>query len=97
MLYAIQAATGIMLGCMFWLAFYRLRADRVATQRYRTRGKHAFRPRERLRFLLKRSFPMPDEQPEWEQPIVSRLTQVPVPGRTLPADAPPRAGVKEEP
>ncbi len=68
-----------MLAYMFWLAFFRLRHDRVKTKRQLTRGKHAFRPRERLRFLLKRSFPVPEEQAEWEHSIVARLADAPIP------------------
>jgi hypothetical protein len=80
MLYVIQAATILMFGAMMWMAFFRLRADRVTTRRKLTRGKHAFRPRDRMRFLLNRSFKLPEDRPEWEDPLVSRLAARPEPG-----------------
>ena len=56
MLYVIPAATAAMFGYMIWLAVFRMRRDRVWSEREQSRGKFAFRPRERLRFLLHRSF-----------------------------------------
>jgi hypothetical protein len=51
----------------------RLRRDRVKTQREQTRGKFAFRPRDRVRFLLARSFGIIPEKPEWEDKLIARL------------------------
>lgn len=73
MLYFIQAATVLMFLGMLWLAFVRLRPDRVTTKRRLTRGKFAFRPRERMRLLLNSSFKLPEDRPEWEDPLVARL------------------------
>jgi hypothetical protein len=58
------------------------------SERERNRGKHAFRPKDRLRFLLGRSFTVSPEKPEWEEPLVSSLAEVPVavsPNRSRPA------------
>jgi hypothetical protein len=66
-----------MLGYMVWLVTFRLRRERVATERERTRGKRAFRPKERIRFLLHRSFRVPEEKPDWEEPLVSSLAAAP--------------------
>jgi hypothetical protein len=79
MIYLIAAATAGMLVYMLWLLLFRLRRDRVVTDRKLTRGKFAFRPRDRLRFLLKRSFDVPEDKPQWEDPILMRLSDVPVP------------------
>lgn len=75
MFYLLPVATLGMLGFVFWRTAFRLRRDRLVATREGTRGKFAFRPRERLRFLLNRSFPVPDDKPEWEEPIVSRLSE----------------------
>lgn len=78
MFYVIPALTLGMLGYMVWLVTFRLRRERVATQREQTRGKRAFsRPKQRLRFLLHRSFRLPDEKPEWEEPLVATLAKPP--------------------
>lgn len=67
-----------MLAYMMWAAFVRLRRDRVKTERERSRGRFAFRrPKERLRFLLKRSFQVSEEEAPWEKPLVSSLSDVP--------------------
>jgi hypothetical protein len=67
-----------MLGYMVWLVTFRLRRERVATERELTRGKRAFsRPKQRLRFLLHRSFRVPEEMAEWEEPLVSTLARAP--------------------
>ena len=79
MVYMIAAATAGMLGYMLWLLLFRLRRDRVASERNLSRGKHAFRPRERLRFLLNRAFHVPKDKPEWEDPIVSSLANAAAP------------------
>jgi hypothetical protein len=80
MIYLIPAATAAMLGYVFWLAVFRLRRERVRSERELSRGKFAFRPKERLRFLLGRSFGVTKEKPEWEDPLVSRLSEIPSPG-----------------
>jgi hypothetical protein len=76
MLYLIAASTVGMLGFMLWSVGFRLRRDRVAAERELTRGKFAFRPKERLRFLLNRSFETSVEKAEWEDPLVSSLTDI---------------------
>ncbi|HEY0012292.1 MAG TPA: hypothetical protein VGB79_05510 [Allosphingosinicella sp.] len=78
MFYVIPALTLGMLGYMVWLVTFRLRRERVATERALTRGKRAFsRPKQRLRFLLHRSYRLPEERPEWEEPLVSTLARAP--------------------
>jgi hypothetical protein len=78
MFYVIPALTLLMLGYMVWLVTFRLRRERVATEREMTRGKRAFsRPKQRLRFLLHRSYRLPDEKPDWEEPLVASLAQTP--------------------
>ena len=78
MFYVIPALTLGMLGYMVWLVTFRLRRERVATERELTRGKRSFsRPKQRLRFLLHRSFRLPDEKPDWEEPLVSSLAKAP--------------------
>ena len=77
MIYLIPAATAAMIAYVFWLAVFRLRRERVKSERELSRGKHAFRPKDRLRFLLGRSFGVSPERPEWEEPLVSRLTELP--------------------
>lgn len=72
MIYIVSTATLIMLGYMMWRASVRLRHDRVKTERQLTRGRHAFRPMDRIRFLLGRSFRLEDKA-EWEEPLVSSL------------------------
>ena len=80
MFYVLPALTIGMLGYMVWLVTFRLRRERVATEREQTRGKRAFaRPKQRVRFLLNRSFRLPEERPEWEEPLVSSLAQAPPP------------------
>ena len=74
MIYPLVAITAAMSGYMAWLLVFRLRRDRVLAQRDLTRGKFAFRPKDRLRFLLKRSFDVPPERPDWEDQLVSGLT-----------------------
>ncbi len=80
MLYVIPAATFAMLGFMAWLTIFRLRRDVVVTKREQTRGRFAFlRPKDRVRFLLKQSFALPAEKPDWEEPLVGRLPDVKAP------------------
>ena len=97
MIYVASAATALMLGYVFWLAVFRLRHDRVRSERERTRGKHVFRrPQDRARFLLNRTFTAPPDKPEWEEPLVASLAEVPAPGTSrasssasdAPAEAP---------
>ena len=81
-----------MLGYMYWLLVFRLRRDRVKAERERTRGKFAFRrPRDRVRFLLKRTFNPAPDKPEWEDALLSSLAEAPAdsatgeePGRNAP-------------
>ncbi len=73
MIYPLVAITAAMSGYMVWLVVFRLRRDRVLAERDLTRGKFAFRPKDRVRFLLKRSFDVPQERPEWEDRLVSGL------------------------
>lgn len=73
MIYPLVAITAAMSGYMVWLLVFRLRRDRVLAQRDLTRGKFAFRPKDRVRFLLKRSFDVPRERAEWEDRLVSGL------------------------
>jgi len=73
MIYLVSAATAAMLAYMLWSTLFRLRHDRVRTQRSLTRGKFAFRTRERARFLLKRSFDVVNDKPDWEDPLISSL------------------------
>ena len=77
--YLLPALTASMLGYMVYAVVVRLRRDRVKTERERTRGRFAFRrPMERVRFLLNRTFETPEREPEWEEPLVSSLSDVPV-------------------
>ena len=76
MIYLIPAATAAMLGYMLWSTVFRLRHDRVRTERDLTRGKFAFRARERVRLLLSRSFRIADDKAEWEDPLLSTLDRV---------------------
>lgn len=76
--YLLPVLTVSMLGYMVWAVAVRLRRDRVKTERERSRGRFAFRrPIERVRFLLKRTFKAPEQEPEWEEPLVSSLSGVP--------------------
>jgi hypothetical protein len=77
MIYTLIPVTiAAMLGYMVWSIGFRLRKDRVTLARDRTRGKFAFRPRERIRFLLGRSFPVSEDKPEWQASLVSNLSKV---------------------
>lgn len=77
MIYLLPAVTAGMLGYMMWLAAFRLRVDRVKTERTLSRGKHAFRPKERARFLLARSFHLSNEKPSWEEDLLTALSTAP--------------------
>ena len=74
--YVLAAAIAAMWGYILVLTL-RLRHERVRTQRQQTRGKFAFRPRDRARFLLTRSFKSVPEKADWEDQLVGRLRQVP--------------------
>lgn len=73
MLYVIPATIAVMSGYVAWLLLFRLRRDRVQAERQLTRGKFAFQPRHRVRFLLDKTFGVPQEKPDWEDPLVSKL------------------------
>lgn len=75
MIWVLASATLIMAGYIIWAVVFRLRHDRVKSQRQRSRGKFAFRAKERARFLLGRSFPLSENKPEWEDPLVSKLVR----------------------
>ena len=74
--YLLASATLAMMGYMLWVTMFRLRRDRVLGEREVTRGKFAFRPRERVRLLLNRAFRPSAEKPEWEDPLLARLSQI---------------------
>jgi hypothetical protein len=73
MLYVIPAAIALMSGYMAWLMVFRMRRDRVHAERRLTRGKIAFQPKDRARFLLNKSFKLPEERTPWEEALVSDL------------------------
>ncbi len=74
--YLLAAATLTMMGYMLWVTMFRLRRDRVRGEREATRGKFAFRPRERVRLLLNRAFRPSADKTEWEDPLISRLSDI---------------------
>jgi hypothetical protein len=74
MLYIVPVLTISMLAYMGWALIFRMRRDRVRTQRERRRGMSTFRPKERARFLLRKSFPPVEQKAEWEEPLVASLT-----------------------
>ena len=73
MLYFLTAASAAMLGYMVWSTAFRMRHDRVRTQRRLTRGKFAFRARERARLVLNKAYQVADDRPEWQDELVSTL------------------------
>jgi hypothetical protein len=75
MLYVVPVLTISMLAYMAWAVLFRLRRDRVITHRERMRGMSTFRPREKARFLLRKSFPPVEQKADWEEPLVASLTQ----------------------
>jgi hypothetical protein len=79
MINLIAAMTFAMIGYMVWLVAYRLRRDRLSSERAMSRGKRGFRPKERLRWLLRETFGVAEERPDWEAPLLSRLPEVPPP------------------
>ncbi len=74
--YLLASATLAMMGYMLWVTMFRLRRDRVLAEREVTRGQFAFRPKERARLLLNRAFRPSAEATEWEDPLISRLSEV---------------------
>ena len=74
--YLLAAATLTMMGYMLWVTMFHLRRDRVRGEREASRGRFAFRPRERLGLLLKRAFRPSAENPQWEDPLLSRLSEI---------------------
>ena len=74
--YVLASTTLAMMGYMLWVTLFRLRRDRVLAEREITRGKFAFRPRERVRLLLDRAFRPAPEKAEWEDPLISRLSEI---------------------
>ncbi|MFC7499571.1 hypothetical protein ACFQRC_10085 [Enterovirga sp. GCM10030262] len=81
MIFLISSVTAAMIGYMAWRLLFRMRGDRIRTERKLTRGKFAFRPKERLRFLLRRSFDVSPNEPEWEAPLLSSLARIPAGSR----------------
>ena len=79
MFYLLPSAVLAALGFMFWMAAFRLRADRVKFAREVARAKFRYRPANLARFLLGRSFAIPDDPPDWERRLVSSLRRVPGP------------------
>ena len=75
--YVLAASVLAMMGYMIGVTWLRMRRDRVFAQREVTRGKYAFRPKERARFLLSRAFHPPAETAPWEETLVSRLARAP--------------------
>ena len=73
MTYLLPAMTAGMLGYMAWLLVFRLRRDRIAGERALRRSRFAFRARERLRLLFRRAYKLPEQRPEWEEPLVESL------------------------
>ena len=79
MIYLLAVATLGMMAYVFWLATFRMRRERIWSEREQNRGKFAFRRKDRLRFLLGRSFGVAPDKPEWEEPLVASLAEIPVP------------------
>ena len=65
-----------MLGYMAYAIVFRLRRDRINTQRELTRGKAVFRPMHRMQYLLRRSFEPPRDTPDWEQELIGSAAKV---------------------
>jgi hypothetical protein len=73
--YVLAAAIAAMWIYIVWLTL-RLRGERVRTQRQQTRGRFAFRRKDRIRFLLGRAFKDAPDRPDWEDPLLARLGEV---------------------
>jgi hypothetical protein len=74
--YFLAAAVLAMMGYMLGVTMFRMRRDRVLGEREITRGTFAFRPKERVRLLLNRAFRPSAEKTEWEDPLISRLSEI---------------------
>ena len=72
--YLLAAATLVMMGYMLAVATFSMRRDRILAQREVTRGKFALRPRDRVRLLLNRAFRPAADKAEWEEPLLSSLS-----------------------
>lgn len=77
MIYFLAFGTLAMMGYIAWQIAFRLRPERIKYERRATRGKFAFRPKERMRFLLHKAFDTSDDRPEWAEPLVSELARKP--------------------
>lgn len=77
MITILAVTTLAMLAYVFWLAAFRMRRERIWSQRTSNRGKFAFRRKDRLRFLLGRSFTVAPDKPEWEESLVASLADIP--------------------
>ncbi|MBA3677815.1 MAG: hypothetical protein H0W74_10510 [Sphingosinicella sp.] len=75
MVYFLAFATIVMMAYMAWQIVFRLRPERIKYARHATRGKHAFRPKDRMRFLLHQAFGTADDHPEWAEPLVGQLAR----------------------
>jgi hypothetical protein len=76
MLYLVPVLTLSMLGYMAYAIVFRLRRDRIKTERELTRGKAVFRPMHRMQYLLRRSFEPPRDRPDWEQELINSAANV---------------------
>jgi hypothetical protein len=76
MLYLVPVLTVSMLAFMAWKIGFRMRRDRISIERERRRGQVGFRPKERLRFLLRTAFPPVEDKAEWEEPLVASLARI---------------------
>ena len=77
MFYLLPSAVLAALGFMFWKVAFRLRSDRVKYAREETRARFRYRPANLARFLLGRSFAVPNDPPDWERRLVSSLRGLP--------------------
>lgn len=77
MIYFLAFATIVMMAYMAWQIVFRLRPERIRYQRHTSRGKFAFRPKERMRFLLHKAFGTDDDRPDWAEPLVTQLARKP--------------------
>ena len=65
-----------MLAYMFWRTAAQMRRDRVRHERETTRGRHAFTPKHRLRFLLNRASRTGEDEPGWQAELRGSLDRV---------------------
>ena len=54
-----------MLAYMFWRTAVQMRRDRVLREREATRGKNAFTPLHRARYVLRKAFQPRADEPQW--------------------------------